>query len=197
MKTLHRIAALLLLLFVLVHIGNHVAAAIGPKTYNAYLATARIVYRNPIVEPLLIALIGAQAITGFSLIIKSFQRDEKRSLASWFEIFSAVGFVIFIIIHLSAIAVTRFYFEVQTDFYWVAEMFRAGALQPFIIGFHFLGIMTVTIHAGIGLKYMFDGIGLGKIGRTAAVTLIVAGFAASVIALSAYSGQFYPIELNG
>ena len=197
MKTLHRITAILLLLFILAHIGNHVAAAFGPKTYNSYLATVRIVYRNPIIEPLLITLVGIQMISGFNLIIKSFQRDAKRSLLSWLEFFSAIVFVLFIVIHLSAIAVTRFYFEIQTDFYWVAEMFRAGALQPYIIGFHFLGIMAVTVHSGIGIKYLFDAMGLGKNGRTVAVSIIAVGLGASIIAIAAYSGKLYPIELNG
>jgi|GEM_PF-5930913 len=196
MKTLHRIIAVLLLFFIIAHIGNHVAAAFGIKTYNAYLSTVRIIYRHPIVEMFLIILIGLQTMTGFNLVVTSFQRAEKKSLISWLEILSAVVFVLFIVIHLTAIAVTRFYFEMQTDFYWVAEMFRAGPLQPYIMGFHFLGVVAVTTHASIGLKYMFEAMGCEGCGHILAVLFILTGLISAAIAVGAYGGVFQPIALG-
>ena len=196
MRTFHRIAAIFLLAFIIAHLGNHVAAALGPKTFNAYLATARAFYRHPVIEPVLIALFFVQAFTGFNLIIGSFHRVVKRSFSAWLELISIVVFVFFIAIHLSAIAVTRFYFEMQTDFYWVAELFRKSTLQPYIIGFHFLGVVAIAIHAGIGLKFTFRSIGLEKEGDWAAIIMIMSGIIVAALAVAAYSGALYSIDLN-
>ena len=196
MRTFHQISAIFLLAFIVTHLGNHIAAAFGPKTFNAYLSAVRPFYRHPVVEPALIALFLIQAFTGSNLIIGSFRRDEKRSLGGWLELFFIVVFTIFIIIHLSAIAVTRFHFEMQTDFYWVAELFRASALQPFILSVHFLGVVAVAVHVGIGLKYMFRSIGLEKPGDWAAMIFIILGVVTATLAVAAYSGALYSIDLN-
>ena len=79
MRAFHRVSAIFLLAFIFVHIGNHVAAAFGIQTYNAYLATARTYYRHAWVEPVLMLLIIFQAVTGFNLLIHSFLEGKKRS----------------------------------------------------------------------------------------------------------------------
>ena len=196
MKTLHRIIAIGLLFFVLAHVGNHLVAAIGIREHQAYMSVVRLIYRHPIVEPLLISAIFVQAITGGALIMAAAKRPERRSLLSWLELVSAGIFVIFIVVHLSAIVVTRFYFEMQTDFYWVADLFRESRLQPYIIGFHFLGVVAVMTHAGVGLKYMFEALRLPGFGRLLAMVFIVLGTAIAAIAIAAYSGAFYEIDLN-
>lgn len=196
MKTLHRIFAVFLLIFIIVHLGNHAAAAFGIDQFNTYISTVRVYYKHPIVEPTLITLIIAQGFTGVWLTITSFQRPEKRSIISWIELLSAWVFLFFIIIHLTAIAVTRYYFEMQTDFYWAATMMRETRLQPYIIGFHFLGVAAVSIHTGIGVKYLFGAIGAASIGRILGIMLAIAGIAAGTIGIAAYTGVFYPIVLD-
>ena len=52
----------------------------------------------------------------------------------------------------------------QTDFYWIADMFRESRLRPYIMAFYFLGIASIAVHAGIGVKYLLRALGLNKIG---------------------------------
>ncbi|NJM35123.1 MAG: hypothetical protein HC850_10920 [Rhodomicrobium sp.] len=120
MKNLHRASALILSVFVAAHIGNHVAGVFGLEVYFRYLTAVRQIYRHPIGEPILIGLIFIQMITGLAITIAAYHRREKRKLLSWVEIVAAWLFFLFITIHLASIAVTRFYFEMETDFLWVA-----------------------------------------------------------------------------
>lgn len=187
MKALHRASALLLSVFVLAHIGNHVAGAFGLETYFKYLTAVRAAYRSPVGEPILISLVAAQMITGLGLMIISFQRPEPRKLLSWIELVAAWLFLLFITTHLASIAVTRFYFELETDFLWVATMMRPSPLQPFVIGFHFLGIVVVMTHMAIGFRYFLSAVGARRLGNYVAILFAVAGLIAAIVSIVAYT----------
>ncbi|GJL93270.1 hypothetical protein [Hyphococcus sp.] len=192
MKHLHRAAALILSVFVLAHIGNHVAGVFSLEVYFRYLTAVRQIYRHPIGEPILIGLIIIQMITGLAITVGAFQRRERRKLHSWIEIIAAWLFFLFITIHLASIAVTRFYFEMETDFLWVATMMRPSLLQPYIIAFHFLGIVVVTTHMGIGFRYLLTAIGLPRLGSVVAALIASAGLVAATIAIIVYTGYTNP-----
>ncbi|MGD9800207.1 MAG: hypothetical protein AB7F91_00830 [Parvularculaceae bacterium] len=188
MKNLHRASALVLSVFLAAHIGNHIVGVFGLETYFRYLTAVRQVYRHPIGEPILIGLIIIQMITGLAITVSAFQRRERRKLLSWIEIVAAWMFFVFITIHLASIAVTRFYFDMETDFLWVATMMRPSPLQPYIIAFHFLGIVVVTTHMGIGFRFLLTAIGLRRIGNLIATFIAGAGFIAATIAIIVYTG---------
>jgi succinate dehydrogenase/fumarate reductase cytochrome b subunit len=188
MKNLHRASALILSVFVLAHIGNHVVGVFGLEAYFRYLTAVRQIYRHPIGEPILIGLIILQMFTGIAITVRAFQRRERRKLLSWIEIVAAWLFFMFITIHLASIAVTRFYFEMETDFLWVATMMRPSPLQPFVIAFHFLGIVVVTTHMGIGFRFLLTAAGLSRLGNVVAALVAVAGVVAAVIAIAGYTG---------
>jgi len=152
----------------------------------------RQIYRHPIGEPILIGLIIIQMITGLAITVGAFQRRERRKLLSWVEIVAAWLFFMFITIHLVSIAVTRSYFEMETDFLWVATMMRPSPLQPFVIAFHFLGIVVVTTHMGIGFRYLLTAIGLPRMGNVVAAVIASAGVIAATVAIIAYTGYTNP-----
>lgn len=187
-KNLHRASALILSVFVLAHIGNHVAGVFGLEAYFRYLTAVRQIYRHPIGEPILLGLIIIQMITGIAITIAAFQLRERRKFLSWIEIVAAWLFFLFITIHLASIAVTRFYFELETDFLWVATMMRPGTLQPYVIAFHFLGIVVVTAHMGIGFRYLLTAVGLRRTGNVVAAVIAAAGVVAATIAIIVYTG---------
>lgn len=188
MRNLHRACALILSVFVAAHIGNHVIGVFGLETYFRYLTAVRQVYRHPIGEPILIGLIILQMFTGLAVTASAFQRRERRKLLSWIEIVAAWLFFLFIAIHLASIAVTRFYFEMETDFLWVATMMRPSLLQPFVVAFHFLGIVVVTTHMGIGFRFLLTGVGFSRTGNVVAALIAGAGLVAATIAISVYTG---------
>lgn len=189
MKNLHRASALILSVFVAAHIGNHVIGVFGLETYFRYLTAVRQIYRHPVGEPILIGLIIIQMVSGLAITVSAFQRRERRKLLSWVEIVAAWLFFLFITIHLASIAVTRFYFEMETDFLWVATMMRPSPLQPYIVAFYFLGIVVVTTHMGIGFRYLLTAIGLRRTGSVVAALIASAGLVAATIAIVVYTGQ--------
>ena len=191
MKTIHRIGALVLLIFVFAHIANHVAGFFGIEAHQAFAGAIRKIYRNPIGEPFLIALLGIQLTTGASLALASAKRERPRSIASAIELIAAGLFAAFILIHLTAVAMSRYYFGVQTDFFWIADLFRPGPMRIYIIAFHYVGIVAVMTHAGFGVAYFCESIGAPKLGRRIRTLIVTIGIIAGALSVAAYGGIFF------
>ncbi|MGV6801259.1 MAG: hypothetical protein ACWA5L_04990 [bacterium] len=196
MKLLHRLCAIIILLFVVAHLSGHAIAAKGIAEYHNYLGMVRLFYRHPVYEIILIVVIFIQFLSGLFLTIHSFSRPEKRKLLSWIELIAAGLFVVFIIIHLTAIVVTRYYFEIETDFYWVASLMGPSKLQYYIVAFHFIGALAVLIHIAVGLTYLFQALNIPRLGRHLAIVFIASGTLAVILGLLAFMGVFYPIDLS-
>lgn len=191
MRTLHRLSAVVLVIFVVAHIGNHIAAAFGVEAHRTVNAFLRRIYRHPIGEPTLIGLIALQIGTGVNLFIASARRNDGSGVQSLAELLSLLAFLAFIFVHLAAVAVVRYFEQEQTDFYWISElMSRKTPLQPYIVAFHFLGAAAVSFHAGLGLKYMFKSFGLTRTGHALMIAIILFGVAGGAISVAAYAGLF-------
>ena len=60
----YRVLAAVLALFLAAHLVNHVAAMWGVAAHLAFMDGARLVYRSPALEPLLLAAALVQIVTG-------------------------------------------------------------------------------------------------------------------------------------
>src|SRR5918993_1087010 len=60
----HRVSAALLAIFLAVHLLNHVVALWGIAAHLAFMDGARLVYRSPALEPMLLAAVLVQIVTG-------------------------------------------------------------------------------------------------------------------------------------
>lgn len=188
LKFLHRFGAVLILSFVLVHLTHHIVALAGADAHRAFSDLLRPIYRHQFIEPALLGFFALQATTGIGLAMASARRLEARSLASWIELISAFYFLIFISVHLAAVFFTRLHLYGQTDYYWVTDLFAASPLQPVVIGFHVLGAISVAVHAGVGLRYFFQGLGAANVDRAVMSMMTAFGLLAGVVAAFAYGG---------
>ena len=60
----HRVSAVLLAIFLAAHLLNHVVALWGVAAHLAFMDGARLVYRSPALEPMLLAAVLVQIVTG-------------------------------------------------------------------------------------------------------------------------------------
>lgn len=73
-RKLHRYGAVVVALFVLAHLANHLAALGGIDAHLRFMAAARLVYRQPLVELVLLAAVTVQARTGLRLLAAGWRR---------------------------------------------------------------------------------------------------------------------------
>ncbi|MEM6710550.1 MAG: hypothetical protein AAF648_17380, partial [Pseudomonadota bacterium] len=115
LRLIHRSTALVLLLFIVVHLSVHLFALAGPGAHEAALRSVQWVYRHPVGEALLVLAIVVQLITGAS-------RLRVRGQRGWglVQAVSGVYLLVFLVLHPSAALYTHHIFGIETDFWWSA-----------------------------------------------------------------------------
>ena len=68
LRRLHRASAWLLVIFACAHTGNHLWALRGVASHIELMDGLRLVYRHPLVEPLLLASVLVQCVSGWWLV---------------------------------------------------------------------------------------------------------------------------------
>ena len=74
LRKLHRLSALFIAAFACLHLANHLAGLRGVEAHIEFMRSARLVYRQPIVEFLLLLAIALQICSGLALIIRGWKR---------------------------------------------------------------------------------------------------------------------------
>jgi hypothetical protein len=150
---LHRFTAMALLIFVLLHLANHPFALASLAAHKAVQDVLRVVYRNSIVEPLLICAIAGQALSGVALVWRGRHRQGFLNHA---QAASGLFMAVFLCSHVTATLVSgRALAHVETDFIFAAGG-RAGLLHSpgavMLIPYYFLAPIAFFTHVGGALR---------------------------------------------
>lgn len=152
----HGIAALLVLVgYVGMHLGNHLAAWWGPEAHRSVQLVLRTWYRSPWVEVPLVALLAWLLGSGVALL----RIHSRRADMDGFRVMQvALGANLgaFVLSHLvAALWVTRGMLGTDPDWKWAAGG-DAGLLgDPWnvrLIPHYFLAVLAVLAHVGLGAR---------------------------------------------
>jgi len=185
----HRILAAGLAAFILGHLATHLTAVMGSQAHMRVLGATQGLYRNPFVEPVLIAALLAQVVIGARLLARRLRQADK-GFWGWAQLLSGGYLIAFILIHSSAALSTRHVFGMDTDFYWAAATVN---LAPFKYGFfpyYALGVISVFTHLAAAVRF-----GWGAPAGWAPPALIALGAAVAAVILASFGGFLYPIDL--
>lgn len=153
-RVVHGVTAAILCLYVLFHIGNHLASLRGPEAHAAIMAAGRTVYRNPVVEPVLVATMLFQVVTGLYLAWRwsAARHDFYRT----FQIASGIYLSLFIVGHMNSVFIyARTVQHIPTD--WTFATGTAAGLihDPWnirLVPHYALGVFFVLSHLLSGLR---------------------------------------------
>lgn len=139
--------ACLLAVFVGVHLTNHLTVLISPATHIAFMKVARLVYRNPIVESVLLTAVFLQIITGLRLV-GSIWRIPK---GDWGRLYVVSGLYLafFLLIHVSAVLLGRYIFHLDTNLYFGAAGLNQFPLLLFFVPYYSLAILAFFAHMAV------------------------------------------------
>jgi len=155
-KQLHYISGLILTIFIGLHLFNHLLSLFGIEIYLQVMDNLRLVYRNIVVEVILLLVVGIQVFSGIKLFFST------KKLGPFFrklQIWSGLYLAFFLIMHVSAILVGRFILEVDTNFYYGAGGLNIFPSNLFFIPYYGLAILSFFGHiAGIHFMKMKQAI---------------------------------------
>ena len=145
LKTYHYWTGLLLAVFILVHLANHLVALWSIPAHLTTMNALRKVYRHPVVETGLLLAVAGQVFTGLRLYWLS-RRQTQRPLAGRIQIFSGLYLAFFLLVHTGAVLTGRAWFGLDTNLYFAAAGINTFPFSLFFIPYYFLAVAAVFLH---------------------------------------------------
>jgi hypothetical protein len=188
LRVAHGVSALaLVMIFLALHITNHLMFPAGAGTYDAVMKVFRHVYRTDILQPLVVALFLFQIGTGlfFAWRLTAVPSDRFRT----FQIASGVYLAFYVLGHMDSVFVfARTYLGIDTGWSFATGAPTGLVKDPWnirLVPHYWLGVFFVLAHLGAGARVVMMGHGVSRVlaDRFMIGSAIVAGIVATVIML--------------
>ncbi len=153
-RVAHGVSAALITCYVLFHLANHLFGLLGPETHAAIMKAGRVVYRAPLIEPVLVLALLFQASSGVRLAWhwSRLRTDAYRV----FQIGSGVYLAAFLLAHLnSGLIAARHVYKIETNWAWASgapEGLIHGAWNIRLLPHYALGVFFILAHLASGLR---------------------------------------------
>lgn len=154
LRSLHLASALLIALFLVLHIGNHLAMFAGQAAHIAAMEALRPFYRNPLAETLLMLALVFQLSSGLAMIWRT--RAHRRPGLARGQAISGVVLALFILNHVGAVWGGRLLMGLDTNYHFAASGMHAG-YAAFFVPYYFLGVAALFGHAACALAWRVRG----------------------------------------
>lgn len=154
LRVAHGICGALAALYVVFHISNHLFGLISPESHAAVMDIGRTVYRATLIEPLLVAVMLFQIVSGLRLVwtwsVASTDRYQM------FQIASGVFMSMFILGHMNSVFIyARSWLNIPTDWAFATGL-PTGLIHDVwnirLLPHYALGVFFVLAHLCSGLR---------------------------------------------
>lgn len=192
LRQLHRFAGLTLAVFIGLHLTNHLFALVSIEQHIKVMDALRLIYRNPLGEALLLLAIMVQVPSGIMLVGRKGWRG--LPLAERAQVASGGYLAFFLVAHVFAVMMGRYFFHVDTNFYFASAVLFSP-LWLFYVVYYGLSVVSVFTHvASIHYQKMLSRTSPGR-AQTQALVIVGAGIIVMVMILLVFSGVVYEIRI--
>ena len=145
-RKLHRLSACVLAAFILLHLGNHLAAIAGAAAHIAFMEAIRPLYRHAAVEPVLLACVLFQCGSGTWMVLRNWKK--RAGLPAWLQAGTGIYLALFLLLHVGAVLFGRAALGLDTNFYYAAAGFALMPYAWFFAPYYFLAVFALFAHLG-------------------------------------------------
>ncbi len=189
----HRASAVIVVAFVIVHLGNHVLGLGGQQVHRAAMTQLRAVYRSEIVEPLLFAAFAWQAASGVTLVVLGWKA--RTGLIEWAQAVSGLLLAAFLVIHVSAVVSGRLA-GLDTDLRFAAAGFHVSDWPYFFAPYYFLAVTATFVHVGAAGYWITYGSRASRAAKSVFWTASLAGCLVATALVLMLSGSLFPLVIE-
>lgn len=148
-RQLHHISGICLSVFIGFHLLGHLFSLAGPEKHIQVTEMFRGVYRNRVVETVLLACVVFQMGTGIRLL---FARNAQTP-AQKIQVYSGLYLSLFLMAHVSAVLMGRYTEHLDTNFYFAAASLNVYPAPFVFIPYYFLAVTAISLHVA-SLHYL-------------------------------------------
>lgn len=187
-RYVHASSAIVLGTFAIAHVFNHSLAIVSLGTHTAVLHVLRVVYRQTIVQAILVAAVAVQVLTGLTMVAKYALR--RASPLRNLQLVSGLYLAVFLVSHLIAVFTIR-QRGVDSDFAWAshAPAGMLGALSTVsLLPRYSLAVLAVFVHLASQARWNLTRVMSESAARRASYGVMALGGATSVVITLAACG---------
>ncbi len=192
MERLHKVSAGFIFAFICLHFANHLIGLEGRDAHQQFIEAARLIYRHPIVEMVLLMAFAVQIITGIALARQIWAK--KKDFIHQLQAASGTYLAIFIVLHVLWVFIGRMTFNLDTNFDFVAATMTTPAWSYVFMPLYGLAIVSLFTHIGCITYDIFKKTDK-RLGWACLVLVFGGGLYVTYLILMMYSGRLYPITV--
>lgn len=192
MRKFHRLSAGILAVYILLHLVNHLLALAGAQAHIAFMEAIRPLYRNAVVEPVLLACVLFQCGSGIWMVLRGWKK--RSGLVAWLQAGSGMYLAFFLLFHVSAVLFGRIALKLDTNFYYAAAGFVLMPYKLFFAPYYFFAVFALFTHLGCAAYWQVQARSSMLRKLTIGVPL-GAGLVAALLINLALAGVLRPFDL--
>ena len=188
LRVAHGVSALaLVMVFVALHIANHLMFPAGAGTYDAVMKVFRRVYRTDVLQPVVVALFLFQIGTGLFFVWRQTAVPTDRFRT--FQMASGVYLAFYVLGHMDSVFIfARTYLGIDTGWSFATGAPTGLVKDPWnirLVPHYWLGVFFVLTHLAAGTRVVIIAHGVSKAfaDQIMVGSAVVAGVVATVIML--------------
>jgi hypothetical protein len=185
----HRVSAVVLAVFVAAHLLNHVVALWGVAAHLAFMDGARLVYRSPALEPMLLAAVLVQIVTGIEQVRAGW--GTRRGFWQRTQAVSGLYLAFFLANHTFWVLVARFGYGLDSNFYLAATFLTISPLPLLFAPYYALGVFALFAHLACAAHFRIGG----RTGDRVGPAFVACGAVLAGVIVAVFMGAFYDIHL--
>ncbi len=175
----HYFSGLLLAFFIGLHIFNHLLVLISAEAHITFMNMARKLYRNPVIEVLLLVVVLAQAVSGIILVIK-----KRKQLVGSFDrlhVYSGLYLSYFMIVHVAAVLYGRHTLKLDTNLYFGAGVMASFPAMLVYIPYYGLALLSFFIHVACIHRIKMEKFSSASVAQQQSRAIIITGAVITVL----------------
>ncbi len=149
---IHYFSGIVLALFIGAHLLNQLYALNGPEVHIRLMEKMRKIYRQPLIEGILLLAVIVQVVTGLKLLLNR----KKKKIAEKIQIYSGIYLSLFLTAHVSAVLTGRFIEDLDTNFYFAGAGLNSYPLNLLFIPYYVFAVGSISLHIA-SLHYLKTG----------------------------------------
>lgn len=154
LRALHRASACVVGAFAAVHLVNHLVGLAGIDRHVAFMQAARLVYRQPVLEALLLACVAFQAASGLWLVAAGWRA--RRGRVARLQAGSGAYLAFFLVVHVGAVLFGRAVLGLDTRFHFAAAGLHVPPFQWFFAPYYGLAVFALFAHLGCAAWWRWE-----------------------------------------
>ena len=192
-KRLHYFSGLFLTLFIGLHLINHLSSLWGAAAHIEFMNWVRPLYRNLVVESVLMIAVLVQIVSGGQLFFR--KRKQSGAFFDKLQLWSGAYLAFFLLIHVSAVMTGRYILELDTNFYFGVAGLNRFPFNLFFIPYYCLAVVSFFAHVASihAQKMRRTWMGL-SVTRQSQIILMIGGLL-SLILMYGLTNHFQGVEI--